>query len=300
MKKVLITGITGFAGSFLAEHLLSGNNYEVVGTYLSESSLGNISSIKDRVLLTQVNLQDFEATQKLIEGQKFDVIFHLAALASAADSFKNPSEYINNNISVQVNILESIKKLESPPKVLIVSSAEVYGDVSQNDLPINENVALRPTSPYGVSKIAQDFMGLQYFLSYNIPVIRVRPFNHIGPRQAPGFVVSSFAKKIADIENGKIPPVLYVGNLEAKRDFTDVKDMVRAYKDLVEKGEMGEVYNAGSGKSHYIKDILGKLLSFSTTEIEVKEDPALLRPIDIADLVCDITKINSKKVAGKH
>lgn len=197
--KAFITGITGFAGSFLAENLVSNGTYEVSGTYLSESSLVNLDSVKDKVILHKVDLQDFEAVKKIIRDETPDVIFHLAALASAAESFKKPGEFINNNIDAQVNLLEAVRLSGIKPKILIVSSAEVYGDVSTSDLPINEDAPIRPVNPYAVSKVAQDFLGLQYFLSYGIPVIRVRPFNHIGPRQSPAFVVARFAAAIAEI-----------------------------------------------------------------------------------------------------
>lgn len=290
---VLITGISGFAGSFLAEHLASQEDYEISGTYISDTSLDNIASIGSRLDLRRVDLKDALKTENLIKEVNPDFVYHLAALTSPADSFNNPAEFINNNIEAEVNLLEGIRKAGILPKVLIASSAEVYGDVSQDDLPIDEDTQLRPTSPYAVSKVAQDFLGLQYFISYKIPIIRVRPFNHIGPRQAASFVVSSFSKKIVDIERGK-ENAMKVGNLEAKRDFTDVRDVARAYSLLIEKGNGGDVYNVGSGKSYKISEILDKLLSFSKKDIKVEKDPQLLRPIDVPELVCDNTKIKEK------
>lgn len=296
MKKALITGVTGFAGSFLAERLAQNTDYEISGTYLSDKGLANIEQLSGKIKLHRVDLQDEEATKNLIAIESPDFIFHLAALASAAESFKNPSEYISNNIEAQINVLEGVKNVNISPRILVVSSAEVYGDVRPTDLPINEGTPLRPVNPYAVSKVAQDFLGLQYFLSDKLPIIRVRPFNHIGPKQSPAFVVSSFAKKIAEIEKGLIEPVLKVGNLSAKRDFTDVHDTMEAYIQIMEKGEPGEVYNIGSGRSYEIKQILDMLLSFSEKEIKVEEDKALLRPIDVPELVCDNTKI--KKITG--
>lgn len=289
--KALITGITGFAGSFLAENLVASNKYEVSGTYLSDNSLSNVESIREKLNLHQVNLQDFEAVNNLISEIKPDVIFHLAALAAAGESFAAPAKFINNNVDAQINLFEAIKSASISPRVLIVSSAEVYGDVDPDNLPIDENTPIRPANPYGVSKVAQDFMGLAYFLSDKIPVIRVRPFNHIGPRQTPSFVVARFAKAIAEMEKGLNEPILKVGNLEAKRDFTDVHDMVQLYVDLIEKGEPGEVYNAGSGHSIKIAEILNKLLSLSTKEIKVEQDQSLIRPIDTPELVCNNTKV---------
>jgi GDP-4-dehydro-6-deoxy-D-mannose reductase len=173
----------------------------------------------------------------------------------------------------------------------VVASAEVYGCVKKEDLPIDEETPLNPTNPYAVSKLTQDFLGLQYHLSYGLKTLRVRPFNHVGPRQSPNFVVSTFAQKIVEIEKGKREPVLPVGNLQAKRDFTDVRDVVKVYSLLMEKGEFGEVYNIGSGVSYKIAEILEKLLSISKVKITVKVDKSLFRPIDDPDLVCDVTKV---------
>jgi len=295
MKKVLITGITGFAGSFLAENLVS-QGLDVSGTYLNEESLQNIAPIKDKLKLGKIDLGDAPAIKNFILENTPDMIFHLAALASAAQSFENPAQFINNNVDAQINLLEAVRIGKISPKVLIVSSAEVYGDVNQKDLPIDETTELRPVNPYAVSKVAQDVLGLQYFLSYKIPIVRVRPFNHIGPRQSPSFVVASFAKKIAEIEKGVSEPVMKVGNLEAKRDFTDVRDIGEGYKLLLEKGEPGEVYNIGYGKSYMIQDILNRLLSLSKKEIKVEKDQSLMRPVDVPELVCDNTKV--KKTTG--
>jgi GDP-4-dehydro-6-deoxy-D-mannose reductase len=291
MKKVFITGITGFAGSYLAEHLLSLGNFSVCGTYLSEESLSLVSSIQKDISLVKLNLLDAEKVSATIKEYKPDLVFHLAALTSPAESFKNPSETVTNNITAQINLMEAIRQNNLPEtKMLVISSGDVYGAVDKNNLPIDEETALRPTNPYAVSKIAQDFLGLQYFLSYKMKIIRVRPFNHTGPKQSPNFVVSAFAKKIAEIEKGKREPILTVGNLETRRDFTDVRDMVKAYVLAIENGELGEAYNIGSGKAYKIADILDTLVKQSTVKIEIKVDSALLRPSDTPELVCDNNK----------
>jgi GDP-4-dehydro-6-deoxy-D-mannose reductase len=176
-------------------------------------------------------------------------------------------------------------------KVLLVSSAEVYGHIRPDDLPVDEETPHRPANPYAVSKIAQDYLGFQYYLSYKLPIIRVRPFNHIGPGQKLGFVVSDFAKQVAEIEKGSQPPIIRVGNLEARRDFTDVRDIVKAYPLLLEKGEPGEVYNAGSGNSHSAKEIMEILLTLTTASVQVEQDPDRMRPSDIPEIRADITKI---------
>ena len=290
-RKVFITGISGFAGSHLAEYLVSRGNCDIIGTYLSKDSLDNLARVKDAISLVKVNLTNEEKVFDLIESLRPDFIFHLAALPSTADSFKIPAPTIENNVVAELNLLSAIKDSNLlNTKILIVSSAEIYGLVKKEDLPIDEETKLMPTSPYAVSKITQDFLGLQYCLSYNLKIIRVRPFNHIGPRQSPNFVVADFAKDISEIEKGKRKPILHVGNLESKRDFTDVRDMVRAYTIALEKGKFGEVYNIGSGVSYRISDILRKLILLSKAKITILSDKSLFRPIDNPELVCDASK----------
>lgn len=291
MKKVLITGITGFAGCYLAEYLLSTGKYDISGTYLFDESLINVKSIKGRLNLIKADLSEEKSVFNIVKETSPEIVFHLAALTSPADSFKNPAQTLTNNISLQINLFEAIRKYNLfNTKILIVSSADIYGLVKKEDLPIDEQTPLMPTSPYSVSKIAQDFLGLTYFLSYKLKIVRVRPFNHIGPKQSPNFVVSSFAKQIAEIEKGKREPVLHVGNLETKRDFTNVKDMVRAYVLAIEKVKSGEACNIGSGISYKISDILNKLISMSSSKIKIEKDEALSRPGDNPDLVCDASK----------
>ena len=175
---------------------------------------------------------------------------------------------------------------------MIISSAEVYGIVKKDDLPINEETPFNPSNPYAVSKVACDLLALQYFNSMRLDVVRLRPFNHTGPGQPPDFVVPAFAKKIAEIEKGKLDK-LTVGNLESKRDFTDVRDMVEGYFLISENGLSGDVYNMGSGKSHKISEILDILMSYSTAKIKIEEDKSLMMPSDNPDLVCDNSKIAS-------
>jgi len=289
-KKILITGASGFVGSHLANYLLKKTEDELFGTYFFDKNLESLEG--NRITLLKADLRNEKETFALVDRIKPDTIYHLAAFTSAADSFSSPRETVLNNIACQINIFEAMRKsklLES--KTLVVSSAEVYGSVKPENFPIDEEVSLNPTNPYAVSKLTQDFLGRQYFLSYSLKAVRVRPFNHIGPRQSANFVVSAFAKKIAEIEKGKRKPVLPVGNLEAKRDFTDVRDVVKAYTLLMEKGKFGEVYNIGSGVSYKIVEILEKLLALTKIKITVEIDKSLLRPIDDSDLVCDSTRI---------
>jgi GDP-4-dehydro-6-deoxy-D-mannose reductase len=292
MKKALITGISGFAGSFLAELLLT-EGFDVSGTHIGDDTK-NLDKIKKDVTLGKVNLLNAQDTKKFIGRISPDYVFHLAALTSPSESFKDPAGVVTNNVTAEINVFEAVRLMDISPKILITSSAEVYGVVSREDLPLNENAALKPGTPYAVSKITQDYLGLQYNISYNMDIIRVRPFNHIGPRQTTQFVVSAFAKQIAELEKSHDKNSIKVGNLEAKRDFTDVRDMVKAYFLLLEKGKSGEVYNAGLGHSHKIGEILEKLLSLSTKKIAVEIDPSRLRPSDVPDIYSDNSKIESE------
>ncbi len=294
--KVFITGISGFAGSHLAE-LLVNNGHEVLGTYLTEESLVNVGNIKDKLSLLKINLLDVQSVNDIISEKKPDVVYHLAAIASAAKSFKNPIETLTNNIAAEINILEAIRNANlMDTKIFIVASGDMYGLVDSQNIPINENTPFMPTNPYAVSKIAQDYLALQYFLTYKLRIIRARPFNHIGPRQGLGFVVADFAKKIVDIEKGNAESVLKVGNLDAKRDFTDVRDMVKAYSLLMEKGISGEAYNIGSGISHSIKDIVTLMQSKAKVQFDISYDESLMRPSDNPELTCNADKM--KKLTG--
>jgi GDP-4-dehydro-6-deoxy-D-mannose reductase len=291
MKKILITGASGFTGCYLGEYLRALNKFEIFGTYNSEQSFEN-SPLKDKIHFKKIDLTNTQGVSNLISEIKPEYIFHLAAASSPQESFKNPLGTFHTNVDAQINILEAMRKnnlLKS--KILIISSCEVYGYVKPKDLPVNEKTELRPSTPYAVSKVTQDYLGLQYFLAYKLQCIRARPFNHIGPRQTAKFVVSDFSRQIAEIEKEKKEPVMYVGNLEAKRDFTDVRDIVKAYYQLIEKGTPGEVYNIGSGISYSAKEILDILFEHSLSKIKIKIDPDKMRPSDMPDIFCDNKKL---------
>lgn len=290
MKKVLITGASGFVGGHLIDHLLNNGEYEIYGTYRSEAP----GKTHDQLHFLKADLENKEDVTVLLGKVQPEWIFHLAAQANVPQSIKDPIRTFHSNIDSQLNLFLSLKEQELlETKVLLVSSAEVYGYVRPEDIPVDEQTPHRPANPYAVSKIAQDYLGFQYHLSYKLPIVRVRPFNHVGPGQAPTFVVSDFAKQVAEIEKGTREPVMKVGNLEAKRDFTDVRDMVRLYPLLLERGEVGEVYNAGAGVSHSAREILDLLLDASSTKITVEQDSAKMRPSDIPEIRADITKVTS-------
>lgn len=292
MKKALITGIAGFAGSHLAEYLLA-KNIAVFGLFHPKHPTVNINFLKDKIKLIPCDILNQITVEKEIFSQNFDYVFHLAAFSSPPESFKNPKETLENNILSQLNLLDALVKAKSKAKILIVGSADEYGEVDPKYLPINESAPLNPTTPYAVSKVAQDVLGLQYFLHYKLDIVRVRPFNHIGPRQSKAFVVSSFAAQIATIEK-KGEGTIKVGNLETWRDFTDVRDMVRAYLLALDKGKIGDVYNIGSGKIYKIEDILKELISLSKAKIEVLQNKNLIRSQDIKKKYCDFSKFHKQ------
>lgn len=276
--RILITGVGGFVGGHLLRHLLeNAPDDEFHGTTLADAPRPEVASLTCH----NINLKDEQAVRDLIAQVQPDHIYHLAAQASPRVSFKTPWNTLENNIHSQLNVIQACVALNIQPRMLVVSSAEIYGPVKPENLPVREDTPLRPTSPYGVSKIAQDMLGLQYHLSHRLPIIRVRPFNHIGPGQSEGFVATDFAIQIARIEAGQQPAVMEVGNLTAQRDFSDVRDVVRAYQLVMEQGAAGAVYNVASGHAHSIQEVLDILLSYSTTSIEVRVDPARMLPVDV-------------------
>ncbi len=290
--KALVTGIGGFVGSHLARYLLEDRNYSVVGSIIEPPEQHHLLTTMGAQLY-QVDLTDEEAVLKLLRDTKPDQIYHLAAQTFVPESFDNPWGTLGNNIHSQLNLLHGMVKVDLDARILVVGSGEEYGLVPPEHNPIDENQPLRPANPYSVSKVAQDMLGLQYYLSHDVAAIRVRPFNQIGPGQGRQFVASAFAYQIAAIEKGETEPILYVGNLQARRDFTDVRDMVRAYHLLLSSGEPGEVYNIGSGQAHSIQELLDILLHFSDAPIEVRFDPARARPVDAPLMVCNPAKMKS-------
>lgn len=291
--RILITGITGFVGSHLAEYALSKGDVEVFGTVRWRSRLENVEHIMDRIRVIDCDLRDAMAVRRTMEEVRPDYIFHLAAQSFVPTSWKAPAETLTTNVISQVNILEAMREMKlEDTRIQVAGSSEEYGMVYENEAPINEDNPLRPLSPYAVSKVAQDFLAYQYHRSYGIYSVRTRAFNHTGPRRGHVFVTSDFTRQVALIERGKKEPVIEVGNLEARRDFSDVRDIVRAYWLSLEKGEAGEVYNIGSGKAVTIQELLDIILSFSDVEIEVRRDPERMRPSDVMLLLADYGKFN--------
>lgn len=299
--KILITGITGFAGSHLADYILANHpSVELHGTRRWRSKDDAAGHLNERVIFHECDMTDSHNVYRVIERVKPDRIFHLAAQSYVPASWDSPAETFHTNVVGQCNLLEAIKHLRPSgydPVVQIAGSSEEYGNVTRDELPIKETNELRPLSPYAVSKVAQDFMGYQYWKSYKIRIIRTRAFNHEGPRRGEVFVISNFAKQIADIEKNHRRNVIWVGNLEAIRDFSDVRDIARAYWLATEGCEPGDVYNICSGKGYPIGKVLDMLISLSTCkEVRVEPDPQRLRPSDVPVLIGDCTKF--KRTTG--
>lgn len=316
--RVLITGITGFAGSHLAEYVLAEHpTVAVYGTYRWRSRMENLEDlsrrklldviegryptgpeIRDpshvgRVTLLHTELTDAGSVEKLIAAVQPDRIFHLAAQSFVQSSFDEPAATIAINVNSQLNLLEAIRRHDDRVRMHVAGSSEEYGLVHPDEVPMKETNPLRPLSPYAVSKVVQDKLAYQYFKSYGLHLVVTRGFNHTGPRRGPIFVTSTFARQIAEIEAGLHEPVIYVGDLTSKRDWTDVRDMVRAYWLALEKAEAGEAYNIGSGRTWSVREMLDILLGHSRVRISTREDPARLRPSDVPILWADVSRFRA-------
>jgi GDP-4-dehydro-6-deoxy-D-mannose reductase len=294
--RALITGISGFVGSHLAEYLLEATDWEIAGTVFGP--YGNIADLCGHLELYPAELSRLDVVTFVLEQARPDAIFHLAAQPLVSASRRNPWGTLETNIRMQLSLLEGVARVKPDCQVLVVGSSEEYGQVSPEDLPVDEDTPFRPMNAYALSKVAQDLMGLQYHLADKLHIVRVRPFNHIGPRQRLGFVTADFASQIAAAELGLQPPVIAVGNLDARRDFSDVRDVVQAYAALMTQGLPGQVYNVGAGESHSIGEILDTLLAMSRVPIEVRQDPDRMRPSETPDIVCDAARI--RNLCGWH
>ncbi len=289
--RALVTGADGFVGGYLINYLLAETDLEIIGTVYKYRQLPDPVFDSKRVHLERLDLLEISAVAEVLTHYRPDYIFHLAGQAFVPLSWKNPRSTFEQNVFTLLNVFQSLLAAKLNSKILVVGSGDEYGTIEPADLPINEETRLRPVSPYGASKVTQDLLAWQYYRGHGLHTVRVRPFNHIGPGQNEVFVTSSFAKQVAGIEAGKQPPMLRHGNLETKRDFTDVKDIVRAYWLILNHGQPGEVYNVGSGQAVSIQQILNILLSFAKTPITLEADPDRMRPSDTPVFISDCTRL---------
>lgn len=292
--RCLVTGISGFVGSHLAELLLK-ESCEVYGLIRYRSKLDNIHHIIPQLNLEYGDLRDAHSVEYVLNKVKPNYIFHLAAQSFVPQSWTAPLDTIDTNLKGTINLYEAVRKLELDCIIQFAGSSEEYGMVYPSEIPIYEENQLRPLSPYAVSKVAGDRISFQYVKSYGMKIVITRGFNHSGPRRGDCFVTSSFAKQIAEIESGK-QAVIKVGNLDAIRDFTDVRDMVRAYLLAIQKCEYGVPYNICSGQPVKIKDVLNRLLSMSNMSVKIEQVPDRMRPSDVPILQGDCSKF--KDITG--
>ena len=285
--RALVTGVGGFVGRHLVHHLQEEGD-EVCGVSRSAGAL-NLAATP----VSQTDLNDLSAVERLVQETRPDAVYHLAAQSSPSESVTNPWGTICNNLLGQLNLFEALLSADLHPRVLVVGSSDEYGQVRPEDVPTDEDAPLRPITPYAVSKVGQDMMGFQYFAQHGLAVVRVRPFNHTGPGHDARFVMPSFARQIAEIEAGMREPVLRVGNLNVARDFTDARDMVRAYRLALVEGTPGDVYNIGSGRSVLISRMVQELIALCSAHVEVRVDPALLRASDIPRQEADTRKFTA-------
>ena len=289
--RVLITGISGFVGLHLAEHLLGSHpEVELFGLRRWRSEMPAAPALVPAIRIVDGDLLDAPSLVRVLQASRPEVIFHLAASSSVAGSWDTPAEMVQVNVLGTLHLLEAVRQLEMDARVVLACSAEAYGVVQESELPIRESQPFRPVSPYAVSKAAVDLLGYQHWQAFGLGTVRMRFFNHCGPRQPARFVVSSLARQVAEIEAGLRPPHVVVGNLDVRRDFVDVRDAARAYWLAAVRGVPGEAYNVAGGRARSIRAVLDHLLALTDTPVEVVFDPARLRPAELQVLEGDATR----------
>ena len=293
-RRVLITGIAGSGGSYLAEYIVEHHpEVEVHGIcrWHSTTSTDNLAAIRASVRLHEADLMDFSSVVAVMQSVKPDVIFHLAAYANVRASFTTANAVLANNILGTSNLFEAVRLADIDPIIQLCSTSEVYGQVDPKNVPITEECPMRPASPYAVSKATQDLLGHSYWMSYKLKIIRTRMFSYLNPRRIDLFA-TSFAKQIAWIEAGLMPNDLRHGNLDSVRTLIDVRDAMRAYWETVEKCEPGEVYNIGGTTTMTVGDFLGKLIELASVSVNTRCDPDLLRPVDVTLQIPNVEKFS--------
>jgi GDP-4-dehydro-6-deoxy-D-mannose reductase len=289
--RILITGVTGFAGGYLAESLLEKTDVTLAGITREMRWRLDLLHLANRVDLEAFDLCDGGRIESMLRRFQPEQIYHLAGYAHVGKSFQEPHVAWNGNLTSTVALYDAVHRWGGKPRILYVSSGQIYGEPESPDQAFDERSPLRPSSPYGSSKAAADLTSYQYTRSPGLDIVRVRPFNHIGPRQSPEFAVANFAKQIADIERKRRPAILETGNLTPLRDLTDVRDMVRAYLMIMEKGRTGEVYNAAAGEVHSMQSVLDRILRLAHVHVEVRERAAQVRANDTSAIRANTGKL---------
>lgn len=288
MKKALVIGAAGFVGDYLIRELVLVCGMQVFATKLSHKQWNiNLAEVYNLDIMNKEDIID------LLFEIRPDYIFQLAAQSSVGVAWKNPGKTVDVNIKGSINVMDAIRELYYKPRILLIGSGEEYGHIAQGETPIREGNALRPGNIYAATKVCQNMIGHIYSKAYDMQIVMVRAFNHIGPGQDSLFVVSDFCKQVVEIEKGQREPIMKVGNLAAKRDFTDVRDVVKAYVKLIQTGEPGETYNVGNGHAIAIQELLELIVKKSSAKITVEIDPAKIRPVDVPIIEADITKIHN-------
>lgn len=291
-RRAFITGITGFKGSHLADLLLA-DEWEVYGLVRPRSRLDNVTHLGNRVHLVQGDIRDESSMRSVLSAVEPDRVWHFAAQAFVPLSLSAPMDTLDTNIRGTVNLLEALRGAPNGTRALICSSCEVYGLQSPEEIPVKETNALRPQSPYAVSKVACDLLAAQYHRAYGLHLVRTRSFNCEGPRRGESYMTSTFAKQVAEIEAGK-RQILFHGNLDAMRDITDVRDTVRAYATALEKCRAGDVYNICSGTGRSAREVLEVLVNLAKAKVPTRQDPARMRPSDVPVFVGDCSKFRTQ------
>lgn len=283
----LVTGASGFVGRHLLNELARETSWNLVGLARGRADF------EADVRVVSCDLRNRDLVHRVVDRYRPGVIFHLAAQSYVPRSNADPTGTLVNNITGQVNLLEACRALDTSPRIVIVSSGEIYGPVDVSELPITEDFPFRPQNPYAVSKATQDLLGYQYAVASDMDIIRARPFNHVGPGQDDRFVVGTFARQVVEVSLGRVEPTILTGNLDVRRDFLDVRDVVSAYRLLAHFGDAGCAYNVASGTSVRIGDMLQKMIAIADIQVEVQRDPARMRTVDVEDVVGDASLLRS-------
>ena len=290
-KRILITGAGGFVGKHLVEALLARGESDIFVSINKRS--GGLEDLIPQDHIISSDLTILSEAANLIKTSAPDVIYHLASLSVVHSSNAEAGKVLTNNLALQYNLLESVRLYASKARVVVISSGNVYGDADPSHIPMNEDCPLRPLNPYAVSKLSQEFLSLEYHLASALDVVILRPFNHTGSGQTTDFIVPMLGEQFVAIRNGLAEPIIQVGNIESKRDFTDVRDMCEAYILAADKGVSGEVYNIGSGVGVSVKEIIEEYENLTNQKVRVEVDPTKVRTKDVPILVCDSSKFRS-------